>query len=68
MLEARLQAEGIPAIVADAHPGQAHRLFPVATGGSRVLVAEVHLAAAREVKAVLARGDHALSDEEVPEQ
>lgn len=67
MLEARLHAEGIPATVADAHLGQANNLLSVATGGARVLVPEAHVTAAREVKAALARGDFALSDEDVPE-
>jgi hypothetical protein len=67
MLEARLHAEGVPAAVVDAHLGQAYRWLSTATGGARVLVPAAYVTAAMEVKAALARGDFALSDDDVTE-
>jgi hypothetical protein len=67
ILNARLLAEGIPAHVADAHLGQANSFLSVASGGVRVLVPVSYVAAAREIRAAVARGDYALNENDVLE-
>jgi hypothetical protein len=67
ILAARLVAEGIHAVVADANFVQANDLYFLAVGGVRVLVPESQLSAAREVKAALARGDYALREDDETE-
>ena len=63
VLQARLVAEGIPAVVTDAHLAQANYLWALAVGGARVLVPESFLDAAHEIKAALARGDYSLEED-----
>jgi hypothetical protein len=60
MLRGRLEAEGVPAMVADTHA--AHMLFRSLIGGVRVLVPEAGLERAREILKADARGDYAIDD------
>jgi putative signal transducing protein len=60
ILRGRLEAEGVPAMVADTHT--AHVLFGSLIGGVRVLVPEAGLERAREILKADARGDYALDD------
>ncbi|MFZ0124881.1 MAG: DUF2007 domain-containing protein [Xanthobacteraceae bacterium] len=62
MLRGRLEAEGVPAIVADTHTARVIPLYQVAIGGVRVLVPEAYLEKAREVLKADARGDYALDE------
>jgi Putative prokaryotic signal transducing protein len=61
MLRGRLEAEGVPAIVADAYTARAIPLY-LAIGGVRVMVPEAYLERAREILKADARGDYALDD------
>ncbi|GAC1628667.1 MAG: hypothetical protein NVS9B10_18850 [Nevskia sp.] len=67
LLQGRLQAEGIPAFLADEHLIQANRLLSIALGGVRVQVAGDDLARALAVLAALAAGDYALDEDSDPE-
>jgi hypothetical protein len=62
MLRGRLEAEGVPAIVADTQIVQVNPLYKLAVGGVRVMVPEAYLAQAREIVRADARGDYALDD------
>jgi len=64
ILQGRLQAEGVRAVVADAQLVQTHSLLAIAVGGARVLVPLSQLAEARDIHAALERGDYALDDED----
>jgi hypothetical protein len=66
ILQARLDAEGIFATVADAHLGQVGWAIPAAAGGARVLVAERHVERAKIVLAQLQRGDFRLDEHDDP--
>ena len=66
ILQARLDAEGIFATVADAHLGQVGWAIPAAAGGARVLVAERHVERAKVVLAQLQRGDYRLDEHDEP--
>jgi hypothetical protein len=61
LLQSRLNAEGVPAIVADDF---ASRNIPFGVGidGVRVLVPESYLERAVEIKSKIDRGDYALDD------
>ena len=61
MLRGRLEAEGIPAIVADTYTARAIPLY-LAIGGVRVMVPEAYLERAREILKADARGDYAIDD------
>jgi hypothetical protein len=61
MLRGRLEAEGVPAMVADTLAYQINAL-KLAIGGVRVMVPEAYLARAREILQADARGDYALDD------
>jgi hypothetical protein len=66
-LQARLELEGVPAVVTDAQMAQ--NLVPLAIGGVRVLVPESYLARAREIALGVEKGDFALdgaTEEERP--
>lgn len=63
LLHGRLRAEGIAAVVADAHLVQTYSLLAIAVGGVRLLVPAAQIEAARAVHAALERGDYALPDE-----
>jgi hypothetical protein len=62
MLRGRLEAEGVPAIVADTQIVQVNPLYKLAVGGVRVMVPEAYLARAREIVRADAHGDYALDD------
>lgn len=64
ILVARLQAEGIHAIAADANLGQANPFLRFAAGGVRVLVAAKQLAPARSLMDALRKGELAIVDGE----
>jgi len=64
ILQGRLQAEGLRAVVADAHLVQTYSLLSIAVGGARVLVPECQWTEAREVQAAIERGDYALDEDE----
>ncbi len=66
ILQARLDAEGIFATVADANLGQVGWAMPAAAGGARVLVAERHVERAKVVLAQLQRGDYRLAEHDEP--
>lgn len=63
ILVARLQAEGIHAIAADAHLVQANPLVGIAVGGVRVLVAGEQLAQARALFEAMRRGELDVDDD-----
>lgn len=63
MLQSRLEAEGVPAVVTDAHIVQANPFLTTAIGGVRVLVPESHAEQAREIKRAIERGDYALDEQ-----
>jgi len=63
MLQSRLQAEGVPAVVADAQIVGVNPLLTMAVGGVRVLVPESDLERAREIVIAIERGDYALDDQ-----
>lgn len=67
LLQGRLQAEGIPAFLADANLIQTHRLLSIALGGVRVQVSADDLPRARAVLAALEAGDYALDENADPE-
>ena len=58
MLQARLELEGVPAVVTDTQIAQ--NLVPLAVGGVRVLVPESYLPRAREIALGVEKGDFAL--------
>ena len=64
LIAARLEAEGIPAIVADSNFVQANTLLAIAAGGVRVRVPVSFAAEAQKVIEALNRGDFALSDDD----
>jgi hypothetical protein len=61
MLRGRLEAEGVPAIVADRQTAT-QVLYRYTIGGVRILVPEAYLERAREVIKADARGDYAIDD------
>jgi hypothetical protein len=67
MLQSRLQAEGVPAVVADAQVVGVNPLLTMAVGGVRVLVQESDLERAREIVTAIERGDYALDGQEASE-
>ncbi|HYL18372.1 MAG TPA: hypothetical protein VEV20_06810 [Burkholderiales bacterium] len=64
ILRGRLQAEGIPAIVADGNLTQTNGLLSVAVGGARVQVPVPYVAEAMGVMAALRSGALALRENE----
>ncbi|GGY95493.1 DUF2007 domain-containing protein [Pseudoduganella plicata] len=62
LLRGCLRAAGIAAVVADDQHGQVNFLLAPALGGTRVLVPEADLEAARAVLAAYERGDFMLPD------
>jgi hypothetical protein len=67
LLAACLQANDIPAFVADANTVQSNLLLSGALGGVRLQVPASLLDAARAIKAAYDRGDFALEEDEMPE-
>ncbi|HVZ51534.1 MAG TPA: DUF2007 domain-containing protein [Pseudolabrys sp.] len=64
MLRSRLEVEGVPAAVADAHTVQALSLMALAVGGVRVLVPASYADRAMAVVKGVASGDFALRNEQ----
>jgi hypothetical protein len=62
LLEACLEAEGIPSMVTDAHLIQANELLSVALGGARVLVPESHFEQAQAVFTAFKAGEYEIDD------
>lgn len=62
MLRGRLEAEGVPAMVADANTSRVNPLFQLAIGGVRLMVPEKYLEKAHEVLKADARGDYAIDE------
>jgi Putative prokaryotic signal transducing protein len=63
MLRGRLEAEGVPAMVADTNSSRAMSLIQTAIGGVRILVPDAFLDKARAVLQADARGEYALNEE-----
>lgn len=63
LVQGRLTASGIPAVLADANYAQAYAMANAALGCVRVLVPQSYLQQAADVLAALARGDFTLSDD-----
>jgi Putative prokaryotic signal transducing protein len=61
LLQSRLDAEGVPAIIADAFAYQ-NMPFGAGVGGIRVLVPESYCERAAEIKSDIDRGDYKLDD------
>jgi hypothetical protein len=61
MLRGRLEAEGVPALVADRQTAT-QVLYRYTIGGVRILVPEAYLERAREIVKADARGDYAIDD------
>ena len=64
MLRGRLEVEGVPAIVVDAHTVQALSLMAIAVGGVRVLVPASYSGRAVAIVKAVANGDYAIGDTE----
>lgn len=62
MLKARLEIEGVPATVVDAHMVQTLGLMALAIGGVRVLVPESYVDRALEIFKCVENGDFALRE------
>ena len=62
MLQSRLQADGVLAVVIDAQLVGVNPLLTLALGGVRVLVPESDYERAREIVSAIERGDYALDD------
>src|SRR5262245_17491785 len=67
MLQSRLQADGVLAVVVDAQLVGVNPLFTLALGGVRVLVPESDYERAREIVSAIERGDYALDDQKASE-
>jgi putative signal transducing protein len=62
MLKGRLEVEGVPAVVVDAHTVQTLALFSLAVGGVRVLVPSSYADRAMAIVKSVANGDYAVND------
>jgi len=62
MLQSRLEAEGVPAVVTDGHIVGVNPLLTMAVGGVRVLVPESDVERAREIMRAIERGDYRLDE------
>jgi hypothetical protein len=62
VLQGRLEAEGIHAVVADDQQVQMNELLSPALGGVRVLVPRSALTRAHEIKAAVVRGDYRIDE------
>jgi hypothetical protein len=63
MLQSRLQADGVPAVVTDDHIVGVNPFITTAVGGVRVLVPESHFERAREIVSAIERGDYRLDEQ-----
>ena len=68
ILLGRLEAEGIPAFIADQQLVQTNRLWTIALGGVRLQVPEVLAQQAQAVITALREGRYALDEDASPEQ
>lgn len=62
ILQGRLEAEGIPAVLADENLIQVNDLLNVAVGGVRIRVPSARAAEATAIVEAIRRGDFALAD------
>jgi hypothetical protein len=62
VLRARLEEEGIPAMVADEHLVNAHSLLTIAVGGVKVKIPPEYVAQATKVLQAIDAGEYALED------
>lgn len=67
ILRSRLEAEGIPAMLADENLVQINNLLAIAVGGVRVLVPASFAAAAEAIILAVQRGEFMLDDDADPE-
>ncbi len=63
MLQSCLEANGVPAVVADAHLVQANQFLTTAVGGVRVLVPESHFEQGMAVRKAFEAGEFQLDDD-----
>ena len=63
ILQSRLQADGVPAVVTDAHIVGTNPFLTMAVGGVRVLVPESDFERAREIVSAIERGDYRLDEQ-----
>jgi hypothetical protein len=63
MLQSRLQADGVAAVVTDAHIVGTNPFLTMAVGGVRVLVPESDFERAREIANAIERGDYGLDEQ-----
>jgi len=63
ILKGRLEAEGIPVLLADSNLVQTHNLIAVAVGGIRVQVPASRVSEAREILAAIRSGDFAVGED-----
>ena len=63
MLKARLESDGVPAMVADANLVQANEFLTTAVGGVRVLVRESNFEEALRILKAFEAGDYQLDDD-----
>jgi hypothetical protein len=63
MLQSCLEANGVPAVVADAHLVQANQFLTTAVGGVRVLVPESHFEQGMAVRRAFEAGEFELDDD-----
>ncbi len=64
MLRARLQSEGIAALIADGDTNRMNPLWSIALGGTRLLVARDQADAAREIIALVKAGAFAIDEDD----
>lgn len=63
MLQSCLEANGVPAVVADAHLVQANLFLTTAVGGVRVLVPQSHFEQGMAVRKAFDAGEYQLDDD-----
>lgn len=63
MLQSCLEANGVPAVVADAHLVQANQFLTTAVGGVRVLVPQSHFEQGMAVRKAFEAGEFRLDDD-----
>ncbi len=63
MLKSCLEANGVPAVVADAHLVQANQFLTTAVGGVRVLVPQSHFEQGMAVRKAFEAGEYELDDD-----
>jgi hypothetical protein len=63
MLQSCLEANGVPAVVADAHLVQANQFLTTAVGGVRVLVPQSHFAQGMAVRKAFEAGEFQIDED-----